>query len=306
MNRGFSNIITEEIEDIETRINLLLCQFDSVSMIHDREKAYRKKQINIAFENYKTERTIESLDRLLQLTHEIESYLFLSQIGKTVLSSDAKSTPGADILFNNHIFVECVCMAVGDASLSGLSEYLGFGNYDYNKKSGLINERITNSLKNKTDFYYKHVGKSIPDNAPYIILLSPGILRYGWFEEEYGMALSEVTLGRGNPTLYFDRKTGKYVSSDYSHTDSFKKWNNADIDSNYFLDRRNGCVSGIMLATEILQNYSVDDVFLHLNPYAANLVDPLEFGDMVYWTKNQQGRYQAFKRGMPINTFKNK
>ena len=261
------------------------------------EREYRKEVLLSAFNRLRERKTTEERDRVLQLMHEIESYLFLHSLGTAKMAIDSKHESGSDFIFDKDISIECVCATMGDAESSGLNKYLGEGFYDYNEKKRLINARLTNSLCEKTKFYYNHNKPNKQINDPYVIFLSLGILTYEWFGEEYGKALTDVLLGRGNQQFIVNTKTGEVIESGYEHTISFKKWNGAEITSNLFLCPDFQCVSAILLATMSTDKYSSQNTFLFVNPFAKTPIDPKRFGDIVYWKENSSNEYRPYRDG---------
>lgn len=294
--------ITElEVEDYARYSESLFSRFESATPADAREIEYRKNVFSEIITKLREKKLTVDRDRFLQKTHEIESFLFLQSRGEVRLSSDHCGEAGADMLFNNDIYVECVCSSPGDAEKSGLMKYLGLvGSFDYNEKSRLLNARFTSSLCEKANFYYKHQGKSIDAKKPYVVFLSPGMLKYGYFEEDYGMALTDILVGRGNPSITISNATGEIIRSGYTHVETFEKWNGSKITSNLFLCPYFRCVSGVLFSVGGTESYTTDNTFLYLNPYATNPVDPLLFGDVAYWKASPSREYQPFRNGRLI------
>ena len=213
-----------------------LCELYTVlgdAEIPDAERTFRKQRLQQAADLANQD---PFANRFFQLAHEIRSLAFLPQYGNTRMAYDSKQEGGADFVLNGAVYVECVCASPGrNVQESGLDPLLvrntvnSAGLIDYAEKNRLLKARLTNSLQNKVHFYQKHLDRSIPSGQPYVIFLSPGYLTYEWFEEEYGAALTEILLGRGQPTITINVETGKVVASGYAHENSLPKYNGAAI-----------------------------------------------------------------------------
>lgn len=189
-------------------ISRQLCELYTVlgdAEIPDDERTFRKQRLQWAADLANQD---PFANRFFQLAHEIRSLAFLPQYGNTRMAYDRKQEGGADFVLNGAVYVECVCASPGrNVQESGLDPLLvrnsvnSAGLIDYAEKNRLLKARLTNSLQNKVHFYQKHLDRSIPGGQPYVIFLSPGYLTYEWFEEEYGAALTEILLGRGQPTI---------------------------------------------------------------------------------------------------------
>lgn len=295
------NDSVHEIEYFERHLLSLLSRFELASMGDAKEKEYRKKSLTDAFCSFKTHRTDERRNRLFQLAHELESYIFLESIGNVIMSSDRNHVPGPDYIFDQNIYIECVCSSLGDIERSGFDKFLVKNTLiDYGKKNSHIKTRFSSSLCDKKHFYYNHVGKSITPDSPYIIFLSPGMLMWEWFPEKNGIALTDVLLGRGNPSITINNTTGEIVASGYSHMATFTKWNGEKLNSSLFYDPGFGCVSGILLAIESMEPYTTENTFLFINPFATIPVSPSVFGDIIYWAGGDDNIYRAYKKGKVI------
>ena len=281
-------------------LNSLICRFEketdssseSVNRIITLQNA-----LNIAFERGSEEK----LDRFFELSHEIESYLFLKQFGNVYMSSDMRHEEGADYVFNSQYYIECVCSTPGEKKKNGLDKYLlRTGSFDYNEFKRLLYARFTSSLYEKADFYKKHINKSIPEGAPYLIFCSPGRLLYNWFPEQYGIAFTDILFGRGFPTITVDEKTGEIVESGYSHTLTFEKYNGKEISSNLFCTPDFRCVSCIILASGIKEEYTSENTFLFINPFADNPILPSLFHGVPTWKRESGSSYRVYIDNVPI------
>jgi hypothetical protein len=151
-------------------------------------------------------------------------------------------------------------------------------------------------------FYYKRVGKSIPEHYPYIIFLKTGSLAYEWFEEKYGMALLDILLGRGFLRITIDTANGKFIDSGYTHRDYIEKYNGKEIDCNLFLNNDFRCVSAILLATSPLgEKYSYKNTFLFINPFATHKIFAKDFWGLIYWKANKEGYYIPRRKGRTLS-----
>ena len=286
-----------EVKFIKCYVDSLIERFMTTTACEEAEREYRKAVIRAAVDRLETQKTVAECNRVQQLAHEIESFLFLLSRGTAKMATDSRHEAGADFTFCEEISIECVCATLGDIDKSGLSRYLGEGIVDYNEKKRLLYARLTNSLCEKARSFYTHRNSGKPIKTPYVVFLSLGKLTLEWFEEDYGMALTDILLGRGNPTIRVNTKTGEIIDSGFDHTETFKKWNGAEITSNLFLCPYFRCVSGILLATRSLEEYSSQNVFLHINPFTNAPIDPSQFKDVVYWKANTMNEYQPYRDG---------
>ncbi len=267
------------------------------SNLSGKEIEYRKKQLRQCVERIAEHEKPEDYNRYNQLAHEIESYAFLSQFGSVKMAEDRKHQPGCDLILTDSIYVECVCSSAGDAEKSGLVSFMGEGSFDYRKKRQLINERFISSLCEKVKFYNSHKDNSIPSDKPYVIFLSPGSLIYEWFEEWHGMALLDVILGRGEPTILANTETGEMRDGGYSHNAMLSKYNGAILDCNLFMNSSYTCVSAILLSTTLGERYSKDNTFLFINPFASHPVEESIFSDIVVWKLKDGIEYASYSSG---------
>ena len=284
----------ENIVSLREYSKSLICRFENVAE-DSSECSYRKERLQNILNEAIDKESEGCIDRFFELTHEMESFLFLKQYGSVLTTSDKRHQPGADYIFNSNYYVECVCSTPGNKEANGLDKYLlKLGVFDYNEEKRLINARFTSSLYEKVDFYNKRLENCIPAGKPYLIFLSPGRLMYNWVAEEYGMALTDILFGRGNPTIIVNEITGEVVGRGYSHTTSFKKNNGAEISSNLFCSAEFKCVSGIVLACGMKEEYTSENTFLFVNPFANNPIEPSIFVNIPTWDANSNGEYRVF------------
>ena len=264
------------------------------SNLSKTEITYRKSQLKLCVDRIAERETREDYNRYNQLAHEIESYAFLKRFGQVKMSEDSKSQPGCDLLLSNTIYIECVCATAGDAEKSGLASYMGEGSFDYRKKRQLINERFISSLSAKVEFYNTHKNKSILPDKPYVIFLSPGSLIYEWFEEWNGMALLDVLLGKGDPTILVNIEKDEIRDGGYSHNSLLQKYNGAPLDCNLFLNQDFNCVSAILLSTILGERYSENNTFLFINPFATRPIEEGVFEDLIVWKSIDGKEYASY------------
>lgn len=290
-----------ELEFYEEYVKSLVDRCSRFEADDKSELEYKVKRLINSFHLYKKENSIETNENVLQLAHELESFLFLNSYGRVKISSDSKHEAGPDYLFQSNVYIECVCSSIGNTEKSGINEYLKFDYQDYAKKRNRINERITNSLYSKADFYKKHLSNGIlqPD-YPYVIFLSLGRLVYDWFEESYGMALTDVLIGRGKRTYMVDMDTGEILNSRYDIVEEFQKWNGSPICSKLFFKPEFKYVSGVLLAVSRGEEYTCDNTFFFLNPFSKNEINTDYFNGIVYWKVNAEGYYQPYQNGKSL------
>lgn len=291
------------IKKFLAQIHTLYTILDSAD-IPEKEKRLRKERIYSAAKKAEQEDSLRCADEFFQRAHEINSLKFLSNFGSVHMSLDSDHEKGADFTLNESLSIECVCATFGDnIDESGLHRYLIQNKViDYNEKKHLLNARFTNSLHAKVAFYEQRCGKSIPKNHPYIIFLSLGRLSLEWFAEEYGIALTDILFGRGNPFITVDFSSRTVIANGYTHINTFKKYNGKDIDGNLFLDPSFTCVSGVFLATEADGPYTSQNTFLFLNPFSTLKLDPLAFPGIVYWDIYGKDSYAPYQNGTPLTT----
>ena len=93
-------------------------------------------------------------------------------------------------------------------------------------------------------------------------------------------------------SISIDRMTGKAIDTFYSHTENIKKHNGSDIDANFFLNKDNENISGILFTgANIDEDYNAENTFLFLNPFAKNKIRVKDFNSLVYWKSNKDMEY---------------
>lgn len=253
------------------------------SNISEKEKSYRKKQLLNVYNNMRKTNTIDNT--YYNISHEIRSLEFLSKYPNMLIAQDHLSEAGCDFKIYNNCFIECVCSSSGDEKKNGLNQFHGTGIFDYGKKEKIILTRLTQSLKEKKEFYDKHIlDGSIEKNKSYIIFLGLGNLTYGTFAGKYGFILNKILFGVGHDVLSIDRKTNKFIETKYSHNISINNHNGSSIDCNIFTNPDYSCVSGILFTFATLdEHYTKDNTFLFINPFAQNKIFANRFKDLIYW-----------------------
>ena len=91
------------IEYYERYLSSLESRFRACYVDDLNEVDYRISTLQSVLESLKAKRSVICRDRILQLSHEIESYLFLNSLGETKLACDYHKESGCDLLFNHHI-----------------------------------------------------------------------------------------------------------------------------------------------------------------------------------------------------------
>lgn len=208
------------------------------------------------------------------ISHEIRSLEFLSKYPNMVIAQDHLSESGCDFKIYDDYYIECVCSSSGNEKKNGLDKFHGFGMFDYGKKEKIILTRLTQSIKEKKEFYDRHIldGK-IKKRNPYMIFLGLGNLTYGTFAGKYGFMLNKILFGVGCDVLTFDRKTNKIMGTEYSHNISINNHNGSSIDCNIFINHDYSCVSGILFTFATLdEHYNKDNTFLFINPFSKGCV----------------------------------
>lgn len=277
--------------------NELFSILDSCGM-SDKEIQLRKNRIRQSVDLIRREESSQAYALYNQRAHEIDSIPFLKQFGNITITEDSSHVKGCDFILNGHIYIECICASEGDMTKNNLDKFKNCeGLFDYRKKKTILNTRFTSSLCEKKDFYNNRVGKSIPENYPYIIFLKTGSLAYEWFEDEYGMALLDVLLGRGEQTVTID-DNNKIIGVGYTHNEYIEKHNGKKINCNLFLDKDFQCVSAVLLATAPLsEEYSCKNNFLFINPFTLNKIFAKDFWGLTYWKADKKGCYSPRKKG---------
>lgn len=267
------------------------------SSIDKKEKEYRKEELLSIYNKMKSENKI--YNKYYNISHEIRSLEFLSQYDNMKIALDHKSQKGCDFKIYDNFEIECVCSSSGNEKLNGLDQFRGSGVFDCNKKERIILSRLTQSIKEKKDFYYEHIkDNSIDPNSPYIIFLGLGNLTYGMFTGTFGFVLNKILFGVGHDVLLLNLKTNKIEKTKYSHNDVIINHNGSDIDCNIFCNKDYECISAIIFGTESLEsNYNNSNTFLFINPYAKNKINANKFKNMIYWkAQNKNGEYLYFPR----------
>jgi len=247
-------------------------------------------------------------DRYYNLAHEIKSFLFLRQFGAVSISEDCKHQTGCDCLLNDNYQIECVCSSAGEnTGKTGLAELCTMNNLngqlvDYGKKKEILYCRLTSSIKEKLDFYKRHIAdKTISQDMPYIIFLGLGALSQELFPGDNGIEFTSILYGKGNPTMSIDTETGQILSNGYAHNHALINHNKAEINCNIFSSEEYRCISGIMIsAARLEEEYTIENSWLFLNPNAVIKTAPSDFSDMVCWDLYNQSEYGPYRAGKKI------
>lgn len=242
-----------------------------------------------------------------QRAHEIKSFDFLQQFGKVKIAEDSKHEKGCDCILNGEYQIEAVCCSEGDIESSGLDKYCGCTNgkwIDYSEKEKLMFMRYTSSIKEKRDFYNTHLSDgSINADKPYIIFVGSGPLapEVMLTEGKHGIDFVGILLGKGAPYIRINPKTGEFVDTGFSFRPYIEKSNGAKIDANIFCNQEYNCVSGIFISSGcIYEEYTVENTWLFLNPFATNPIDERNFGGITYWRTDERKDYRAYRNGTKL------
>lgn len=102
-------------------------------------------------------------------------------------------------------------------------------------------------------------------------------------------------------SISIDRMTGKAIDTFYSHTENIKKHNGSDIDANFFLNKDNENISGILFTgANIDEEYNTENTFLFMNPFAKNIIRVKDFNSLVYWKTNKNMEYIPRYKGKSL------
>ena len=283
--------------------NMLLNILDN-SNIPQKEKNYRKNELLKVYNDMTKNNIIDN--RYYNISHEIRSLEFLEQYPNMIIAQDHLSESGCDFKIYDNYLVECVCSSSGNEKKNGLDQFHGSGMFDYRRKEQIILTRLTQSLKEKNNFYYSHIKDgSIQKNDPYIVFLGLGNLTYGTFSGKYGFMLNKILFGVGHDILYFDVQTNKFLEAKYSYNKTISNHNGSSIDCNIFANPDYSCVSAILFTCATLEeHYTPNNTFLFINPIAKNRIFANRFKQLVYWKyykENDGLKYYPRYNGKNLN-----
>ena len=269
--------------------------------ISETEFDYRKKRL-VDAEQRKGSQINPISDSYYNLAHEIKAAQFMQQFGNVMISQDSVSQSGCDLLLNGRYQIECVCSSAGDAQKNGLFDLCIMNNsngklIDYGKKQKVLYSRLTSSIAEKRNFYFKHLENgSMDSQKPYLVFLGLGPLSLEMHTGNNGVEFTGVLFGKGNPEILIDNKTGEIVGTDYSHEDVLIKWNGAELNCNIFQCQEYQCVSAILLSkADLYEPYTIHNTWLFINPFAYNKVTKKDFNGMIYWYACC-GEYCSYKK----------
>ena len=118
---------------------------------------------------------------------------------------------------------------------------------------------------------------------------------------ENGIDFTGILLGKGNPSVTINRETGEIVGTGYAFQPTISKWNAQPIDSNIFCNEQYRCVSGIIITHAMLfEEYSTDNTWIFLNPFATNKVIKKDFWGATYWDADRNMQYWAHRKGRSL------
>lgn len=292
--------------DIEKNTDKLL-EILSASNILDKEFCHREKALREAEKMPGSAVSIIS-DRYYNLAHEIKSLAFLRSFGNVTMSEDSKHQAGCDYALNNHYQIECVCSTAGNTGKNGLDKSsllknLNGAPIDYAKQKRIIFLRLTSSIKSKLDFYHNGIKKGhIHSDKPYIIFLGLGPLAYELLDSDYGTEITGILLGKGNPTITIDVSCGKILETGYAYEPEVANHNKKMINCNIFCLPEYRDISGIIVSEAgLAEEYSHENTWLFINPFANHKITKKDFWGIVYWDGNAETGYSPRRKGRKIN-----
>lgn len=242
-------------------------------------------------------------DAYYTLAHEIMCFPFLSLFGNIRVSEDHNGEAGCDYLLNDKYQIECVCSTPGttDNGMKELCQHDG-KLFDYGKKQEILYTRLTSSIRSKLQFYQGHISNgTLHPDKPYIIFLGLGALATEMFCESEGFAFLGFLLGKGNPTLSINAKTGKLQNTGYSFRQWIHNHNNAEIDANIFCAKDYQCISGVIISSAVLgETYTPENTWLFINPFAKQKIVKKDFWGIHYWAVNKDMSYSAKCKGRSL------
>ena len=101
--------------------------------------------------------------------------------------------------------------------------------------------------------------------------------------------------------MSIDRITGKVIDTFYTHVENIKKHNGSNIDANFFLNKENENISGILFTcANIDEDYDKSNTFLFLNPFAKKKIKIKDFNRIVYWNSNRNAEYIPRYKGKSL------
>ena len=132
----------------------------------------------------------------------------------------------------------------------------------------------------------------IKQNEKCIIFVSLGELYIDFFSGKYGFDFLDILIGKGKKTIRIDSKTSEYKESFYKHEDFIYKHNGKEIDANFFNNKNNTHISGILFTdADMNEFYNSKNTYLFLNPYADKKIKVKDFKNLVYWKINSKNEY---------------
>lgn len=271
------------------------------SIISNAEKNYRRNLL--LKEKGNLESGVYNPNVFWGRIHEVNLVMYFMSVQKTLhVSSDKSSEPGPDFI-SNEIYYESVCITLGKMrnKVNRFHEIKGL--YDYQKLLSYLLPMITQSLDNKVVQHKKNISSfaQIESSKPFVILMNLGELYNYMYVEEFGMGLCRVLVGADKPTIRVNQIKGIVEDSFFSHKDTYSKYNEAQINANFFLNPNNSIVSAVVLFdASVRENYFDNPSYLYLNPNAQNPIDPKMFESTGYW--HLDGSRYVFKQSQNLKT----
>jgi len=269
------------------------------SIISNAEKNYRRNLL--LKEKGNLESGVYNPNVFWGRIHEINLFMYFISVQKPLLvSSDKSSEPGPDII-SNGTYYESVCITLGKMRKKVNKFHEIKGLFDYQELLSYLLPMITQSLNNKVAQHKKNLSRftQIESSKPYVILMNLGELYNYMFVEEFGIGLCRVLVGADIPTIRVNHTKRIVENSFFSHKDTYSKYNGSQISANFFLNPNNSIVSAVILFdASVRERYFDNPIYLYLNPYAQNPIDPEKFESTGYWYL--EGNQYVFKQNQNL------
>lgn len=164
-------------------------------------------------------------------------------------------------------------------------------------KKNILYCRITTSISEKVNFYFRHLKKGdIDQNSPYIIFLGLGALAREIFSGDFGIEYTSILYGKGNPTLSINSNAGRISHIGYTHNNELINHNGAKINCNIYATDEYRHISGIMISDADLDDeYTTENTWLFINPNADIKINPIDFPHVVYWDLYDKSVYGPYR-----------
>lgn len=269
---------------------------EKVSKLDEDEQAFKFNKLKLTYQGMVKENKID--DNFYALSHEIRSYGFFYDNGKTIITKDSKNKIGPDIVFKDKYKIECTICTAGLGNNKKALKDSGFQVFnkviDYNEKFRQISLRITNSIKYKKEQFEKYLLKRKISNSDYcIIFINMGCLSTEWFTGEFCDEATRFLIGRGFLQISIDKATGKQIGGpSYGFITEMKNNNNSPVNTNIFADKSYSIISAIIISTATLdEDYNYQNTIIFTNPFAKSKIRVRDFHNFIYWKTNKNFEY---------------